>query len=245
MPRRDRGRAGPVAAARHLVPRPPDRARRVGEKIKDVVGKVRKPVEKALDFVIDKAISAGQKLLGFAGKGLDWAKKKGKQAKDWGTKKAAQVKDKAAAAATFVGEKLGLIKVQAGFAMADGETHALTVVAAEDGTVEVLMASVMPGRIHPKLQAAIAEVSANWPAQRTVAGTTYKKADVLKRLQEALAAADVAKLKQEWAKINRAKRAAGAAPAGMTRAKNDFRKMSESRLATIVMELGQVPGSRS
>jgi len=216
----------------------------IGEKIKEVVGKIRSPVEKALDFVIDKAIGAGRKLVGFAGKGIDFAKKKGKQAQDWGAKKAGQAKEKVKAAGAFVGQKLGLIKVQQGFAMADGETHAVTVLAAEDGMVEVLMASAMAGRIHPKLQAARTDVDKWAVKQKTVAGVTYKKADVLKRLDTALGHADATALQAEWTKIRNKKRRAGVADSdgAMTAAQNKFRKLSETRLAQITMELSQVPG---
>ncbi|HEX5859371.1 MAG TPA: hypothetical protein VFY91_14800 [Microbacterium sp.] len=126
----------------------------ITDKIRESIDKVRKPIEKVVDTVVMGAVKGFKKMFGGA---IGWVKGKYEKGKAFVKEKATAAKEwatgKAKAAVGWVGEKLGLVKVEKPFTMA-GASHTLTAEGDDDSPLEVSIASRFAGRLMPALQRA-------------------------------------------------------------------------------------------
>ncbi len=108
----------------------------ISEKIKEILEKVQKPVEAAVDFVINGALKLARPIINLAKRGAAWVKGKYEQGKAWVKGKYEKGKEWAKDKARAVGEALGIVKRPVDVA---GESHTLSV---DTGTGAIRMASV-------------------------------------------------------------------------------------------------------
>jgi Domain of unknown function (DUF4157) len=116
----------------------------ITEKVQKIIKAVQAPINKAIDWVLDKAIAFSKKL------GLDKLVKKVKggikNAKDWAKEKVKKVKDKVVDAGSKV---LGWFGLKKSFKSTDGESHKLYT---NKGNKEVMVASNNPQPVRIFLQ---------------------------------------------------------------------------------------------
>ncbi len=116
----------------------------IGQKIREIVEKLQKPVNKALDFVIKTGLKLAGPIIrgikGISGKvkakvaaGKAWAKGKVEAGKEW-------AKGKAQAGKAWVKERVGRLRQSAGFT-AKGKAHNVIVSAENPDSVKILVAS--------------------------------------------------------------------------------------------------------
>jgi hypothetical protein len=224
----------------------------ISEKIKSVIETVRKPINAAVDWVVGKAVSGAKKLFGGAARYVKGKYEKGKKyvkGKIEAGKKYVKgkieagkkyIKGKASAAKKKIMEALGLVEKQESFEDDSGNAHTLTMQADADAeTVELSMASEMPGRLRPKLAAARKAIEA-WPnATRVIKGKTYKQAQLLGLLSGAEAAADEKSLKSALKAVTNKIR--GRDQGYKTKLLNQFRESTEKTLKSAIDKLRGIP----
>jgi 5-methylcytosine-specific restriction endonuclease McrA len=126
---------------------------------------VRKPIEKAIDFVVVGAVKGFKKLFGGAigwvkgkyEKGKKFVKDKATAAKDWAVGKAKGAAGWAKGKLEDVLAKLGFVTVEEDFDM-QGEDHEVKAVADPAGKMEVTMASHVAVALRPLVKQAISAV---------------------------------------------------------------------------------------
>lgn len=213
----------------------------IGQKIREIVEKLQKPVNKALDFVIKTGLKLagpvirGLKSIGGKAKakiaaGKAWVKGKAEAGKQWIKGKAKQGLD---AVFSWARVKLTGVDAKRPFRMADGSSHTLTARGVDKG-VELHIASAMPGRLTPRLQQAEQAVTA-WPATRPHRG------EILSMLQDAQQRAQALHLETEWTQIRTQMQQQGKAQNEIQNAYNRWRNKAEEGLADLVYPLARVP----
>jgi hypothetical protein len=95
----------------------------IGEKIKEIFDKVRAPVEKAVDFVINGALKLARPIINLAKRGAAWVKGKFEKGKAW-------VKGKVEGAKAWAKDKVDAAKGKLGMAEPDPGTTSTAVKAA-------------------------------------------------------------------------------------------------------------------
>jgi hypothetical protein len=108
----------------------------ISEKVKEILEKVQKPVNKAIDFVINGALKLAAPIINLAKRGAAWVKGKYEKGKAWVKGKVEGAKAWAKGKARAVGEALGIVRRPVSIA---GESHTLSV---DTSTGSVRMASV-------------------------------------------------------------------------------------------------------
>jgi hypothetical protein len=177
----------------------------ISEKVKEILQKVQKPVEKAVDFVVNGALKLAAPIIAMFKRGAGWVKGKVKAGADWAKGKLAQGKAWVKSKARAVGEAFGIVKRPVN---APGESHTLS---ADTKTGEIRMASfeeplsakirrwLAAARRHPNPQAAadleghLARLSSQAAGaavaiKRAKAGRSETAGQVLDRLAEVIAA---------------------------------------------------------
>ena len=157
----------------------------IGQKIREIIGKLQKPVTKAIDFVIKTGLKLAGPIIrglkGIGGKvkakvaaGKAWVKGKAEAGKKW-------VKGKAEA----IGEKLGIIKRP--FSLG-GESHTLTL---KSGPKASLVMASTPEELVVKLRREVGLARAN-PAQAAAAQALLDQAERHLELSKTADPADLA-----------------------------------------------------
>ncbi|MGH2970026.1 MAG: phage tail protein, partial [Solirubrobacteraceae bacterium] len=140
----------------------------ISEKIRETIELIRKPIDKAINFIVMGAVKGFKKLFGGAigwvkgkyEKGKQWAKAKVEAGKEWAAGKVKSVKDRITGkggeeegAAPAAGAAEGESKdVETGFSMA-GKPHTLTATS-DGGRARVVMSSSNPGDLIAKADTA-------------------------------------------------------------------------------------------
>ena len=170
----------------------------ISDKIRESIEMVRKPIEKAIDFVVVGAVKGFKKMFGGA---IGWVKGKYEKGKTWAKEKATAAKDwavgKAKSAVGWTLEKLGLVTVEEQFDM-EGEDHEVKATADPEGSLQVTMASHVAVALKPLVIKAIAKVKGSSDKDKKDAGDILD--EVLKDLEDADTAWD-AKSKAIKAKL--------------------------------------------
>ncbi len=216
----------------------------IGEKVRQIVQKLQKPITRALDLVIKTGLKLAGPIIrgikGISGKvkakvaaGKAWVKGKAEAGKQWVKSKAIAAKEGVAAAFSWVRVKLTGVEAQRGFAMADGSWHTLTARGLDKG-VELRISSAMSGRLIPRLQQAEQQVN-DWPATRPHRG------EILSMLQDGTRLALALRLETEWNQIRAQMQQEGKPQNEIQNAYNRWRNKAEEGLADIVYPLARVP----
>jgi hypothetical protein len=159
----------------------------ISEKIREILEKVKKPVETAVDFVINGALKLARPIINLVKQGAGWVKGKFEQGKAWVKGKVQSgtewVKGKARSAA----EALGLIEPRSEtFTLSNGEEHTLSTKGGE--RLDLTIASANPGPLDQNAASiftpeSAAQVKALYDAARAAiaAADPAKRADEAKR----------------------------------------------------------------
>lgn len=124
----------------------------IASKVKQIVQALSKPVNRAVDWVIDKIVGLVKKLWAKIKNSKAWSKAKDKsgkalaKVKDKSKKAWAKVKEKTAAVFSWIAQKITGKTIAKPFAMASGERHTLTAHPSGSG-LKITIASAFAGEI--------------------------------------------------------------------------------------------------